>query len=251
MKSLYLIIVFAAFLLVGNQVAFAQCIPGDAVSCPDPENNGEICPDTLSPVFVGVEYNQVATILAPPKLDTNGITIPLHHITLVTVDNLPEGISWQSNAPDNEFMVGTYYCILLSGTSAAPVGKYPLKIVVDVYTQVGTTPVLLGQSVDSTSLAIDVKWDPNGIHENDSKGLISKVYPNPFVSEISIELNQQLKGKVEVELFDITGNRLYYTTISNNNTAFKIELPDLPKGIYLFSLKNKGRKYLKTLTRID
>jgi len=252
MKRFYNFILISIVLILTTQFAYSQCTPLDAETCPDPENNGEICPDTLAPVYVGVEYNQVATILAPPKIDTGDITIPLHHINLDNIGNLPEGINWVTNAVDNEFMVGTYYCILLSGTSNAPVGNYPLKIEVDVYTVIGTTPVYLGHSVDSTSLSIDVKWDPNVITENGSENLISKVWPNPFTSEIYIKLSRELEGKSNIELYNMMGNRLYSNILNNTNSpVIKIDLPGLADGIYMLSLEYKGKRYLQTITKHD
>jgi hypothetical protein len=233
-------------------VTLSQCTPLDAETCPDPENNGEICPDTLAPVYVDVEYNQEATILAPPKIDTGGITIPLHHITLVSVDNLPEGITWETNALDNEFLVGTYYCILLSGTSGADVGDYPLKIVVDVYGNVGSTPVYLGESVDSTSLSIKVKWDPNGIEENGMSLQIGKVWPNPFSTELFIEPYPSVDGKCTIEIYNIIGNRLYQTELSHlNKDVIKINLPDLPDGTFILSMLYEGRRYIQLVSKCD
>lgn len=252
MKKLFFYFSVTVILIFCAQFAFSQCTPLDAETCPDTENNGEICPDTLAPVYVGVEYNQTATILAPPKIDTGNITVLLHHITLVSVDNLPEGITWVTNAIDNEFYVGTYYCILLSGTSYASVGDYPLKIVVDVYTSIGGTPIYLGQSIDSTSLSIHVGWDPNGIPENGSKNLISKVRPNPFSSGIFIDLAYVPNEKINLELYNVMGIRLYHRELNNmNNPAIKLETADLPDGMYLLSLEYQGKRYMQRIIKND
>ena len=77
-------------------------------------------------------YNQQFTIIAPPEYDIEGTIIPLHHIKIVDVKNLPPGITWETNASDSVFMVGEYYCVLLSGI-CNETGTFPLKIVVDVY----------------------------------------------------------------------------------------------------------------------
>lgn len=252
MKNIYKLLITCAILILDAQMTFSQCTPLDAETCPDPENNGEICPDTLAPVYVDAEYNQVATILAPPKIDTGDITIPLHHITLVSVDNLPEGITWETNALDNEFLVGTYYCILLSGTSNAEVGEYPLKIVVDVYGNVGSTPVYLGESVDSTSLSIKAKWDPNVIEENEITRQIGKVWPNPFSSELFIEPSRSINGKSSIELYNMIGYSLYHKELNHSNKdVIKINLPELPNGIFMLSMVHEGRRYLQLVTKYD
>ncbi|MDX1285096.1 MAG: hypothetical protein R3182_08795, partial [Draconibacterium sp.] len=60
------VILFALFF--GTQYAYSQCTPLDSTSCPDPEENGQICPNILDTVIVGSEYMQEVTILPPSKI---------------------------------------------------------------------------------------------------------------------------------------------------------------------------------------
>ncbi len=243
---------FVIFLLFfGIQKVNSQCTPGDSISCPDPENNGEICPDILTPVFVGVEYSQEVTILAPPVLDTNDITIPLHHITLIEIGNLPEGISWEGNSINNEFLVGTYYCILLSGTTQVDAGIYPIKIVVDVYSSIGGNPIFLGQSIDSTSLTIHVKWDPDDIAENKEQHLINKVWPNPFSTKLYVELTENINETVEVEVFNMMGSRMFHQQYDGNSTVFNLDLSFLPEGVFMLGIKYRGKRYMQMVAKYN
>lgn len=67
----------------------AQCTPGNSTTCPDLENNGEVCPAILPDGITGMDYNEEFTILAPPEYDLMGTVIQLHHIKIVDVNNLP------------------------------------------------------------------------------------------------------------------------------------------------------------------
>lgn len=177
MKSIITLIITVCFFIMNPVINYGQCTPGDETTCPDPENNGEVCPAVLPNGIIGKEYSQEFTIIAPPEYDWNDQIIPLHHLKIVDVTNLPPGITWQTNATDSVFMVGTYYCVLLSGISDET-GSFPLKIVVDVYINFLGNPVYATQVVDSTSISLKVTWDPDGIEIYQENSLAINVWPN-------------------------------------------------------------------------
>ena len=114
MKTISTFIIAILLMSINPATSFAQCTPGDETTCPDPENNGEVCPAVLPNGIIGKEYSQEFTIIAPPEYEIDGNVIPLHHIKIVDVENLPPGITWETNASDSVFMVVTYKCVLLS-----------------------------------------------------------------------------------------------------------------------------------------
>lgn len=231
--------------------SFAQCTPGDATTCPDPENNGEVCPAVLPTIYVGAEYSQQFTVLAPPKLDTNGLVINLHHITLINVENLPQGIGWQSNAVNNEFFVGTYYCVLLSGTTQSAPGIYPIKIVVDIYTSISGVPVLLGRTTDSTSLSVEVGWNPNGISDNSLNNKVIQAWPNPFGETLNVKINQQQNESVEIEMYDLLGKLAYQGAFQPGmDGLISLQTSSLTGETYLLSVLLNGERYSQLISRI-
>ncbi len=236
-------------LFIGVQSTYSQCTPGNAETCPDPEENGQICPKIPTPVYVGVEYMQEVTILPPPKIDTNNMIITIHHITLVELGNLPTGITWESNAENNEFLAETYYCILLSGTSYADTGSYPVKIAVEAFTKIGNTIVSLGKTVDSTTLSINVEANPNYITENTEPPLMYKVWPNPFSTMLNISLFESSNEVTEIEIFNIMGNRMYYGEYSEYPAVYKADLSSLAEGVYILSIKHNNNRHLKKIVK--
>ena len=211
-KTLVIFSLFTALWFI-NFHTFAQCTPGDSISCPDPENNGEVCPAVLPTIYDGVEYSQQFTVLAPPEFDTLGTVVPLHHITLLDVMNLPQGIEWQSNAPNNEFFTGTYYCVLLSGLTNANAGNYPLKIVVDIYASILGTPVKLATVEDSTSISVDVALNPNSIFENRANDENIAVWPLPFTNEFNVQLKTYSGGEALVEIYNMLGSNVLHQAV--------------------------------------
>jgi hypothetical protein len=247
-KLLFFAALFSLTIFNGN-LSFAQCIPGDSTTCPDPEGNGEVCPAVLPPIYIQADYEQQFTVLAPPELDTLGSVITLHHITLLDVLNLPEGIEWQSNALNNEFFVGTYYCVLLSGVTNAAPGNYPIKIVVDIYASVAGTPVKLGTTVDSTSLSVEVTWNPNSIFENSYGQENLKIWPVPFQNEVNVQLKSFSGGKVQVEMYNLLGGMVFQQELEPDYAGkFFINTSLLKQGSYLLSISYGGSRFSKMIS---
>ena len=220
------------FITFGITAAYAQCEP-DINGCPDPENNGEICPDTLSPAILNQPYNEVITILVP---DTNQ-GVQIHHITLVDVGNMPTGMTWQSNAVNNEFMAGEYYCILMEGTPTVSDTFY-LEITVDIYIDFFGNIVYAGQQVDDTSVYMEVV-DPSGIGDPWQVGHGITNRPNPFSGLTEISYFSDHPGRATFEIYSLTGQmvslRELYSEKGENVIRFAAN--SLTPGVYYYRLK--------------
>ncbi|GMT45835.1 MAG: hypothetical protein IEMM0006_1667 [bacterium] len=229
--------------------AIAQCTPADSTTCPDPENNGQICPDSLKNGYLNQEYNQTISILAPPQIVVQGIPIPIKYIHLVDVGNLPPGISWKSDDSTNNFYPHIYSCVLLSGVSA-DTGTYTLRIKVDVYGDIAGTPVLLGQNVDSTSLSITVEAS-NGIDKNIFIRQKIKVWPNPFEKEFHLQFLSPSGNSTQIEIYTLLGKRVFrqnYPTSPGQNTL-TIDGNVFHQQHYIIKLTTGGKQYTAILTK--
>ena len=58
MKTISTFIIAIFLIGISPATTIAQCTPGDETSCPDPENNGEVCPAVLPNGIIGKEYKQ-------------------------------------------------------------------------------------------------------------------------------------------------------------------------------------------------
>ena len=234
-RSSAIILLLTAFMLFISYLnSYPQCTPMGPEECPDPENNGQVCPDSLAYGFLNQLYSQVATIRAP-VIDTTGV--PFHSIKLMAVDNLPQGLTWVSNAPDSVFLAGNYYCVLMEGTPT-DTGTFALKIVVKVFVNVFGFPVLAGQVTDSTSLAIRI-FDNTGLADSDAEALISKsCYPNPFSTWTSMDFISDIHDMARLEIYSIHGKLLdmkKMQAVPGNNT-FHYNGETLSPGTYYYLL---------------
>ncbi len=234
-----------------SAIVYGQCTPADSTSCPDPENNGEVCPDSLNVGYLGQQYNQTISILPPPELDSGGLTIPIHHLKLVDVGNLPPGISWVSNADDSIFMAGNYYCVLFSGVPA-DTGSYVLKIIVDVYASFGGSYFFLGQVIDSTSLTMHIEKS-SGIESGLVNGKRLTFWPNPFAGDFRLKFISSDQGTTEIVVYTIQGKPVLRKTVytpSGENVLF-FDGKKLSKGNYVVKLTKGKETYTGIITKTE
>jgi hypothetical protein len=255
MKRNFITLLLAYCFCLGPMGAFSQCDPATPEQCPDPEDNGEICPDSLAMAFINQLYSQVATIKPPATyMMEDSTVISLHHVKLMEVGNLPTGITWQSNAENNEFTAGEYYCVLMEGTPDSA-GEYPLRIVVDVYVIVipGFPPVKVATAVDSTSLSM-VVVDDSGIKEGkNAHFIVRQNIPNPFQNETRIEFYTEKNGPVGFEVYNLLGKKIHTETINaekgENSLVFSGK--SLPGGSYFYILKSGSGQSAGMMIRAD
>jgi hypothetical protein len=252
-KTLTTFILLISFSLLTYN-ALSQCTPMTAEECPDPENNGQVCPDSLLPAYLHQYYSQVATILFPATyyLPPDSALINIYKVELKEVGNLPEGMQWQSNTTDSVFTPGNYYCILMEG-QADSAGTYPLRITADVYVLVFNFPVKVATVTDSTSLNLLV-IDDTGIHENNRGPLtVRRIIPNPFRSMTTIEFEAENAGPAVFEVFSLQGEQLYSRDIHAERGVNSLVYngQDLSPGMYIYRLKFSGYQTSGIMIRSD
>ena len=238
MKMRNAILLFAAFLLFLSLDAFTQCEPMTPEECPDPENNGQVCPDSLEIAFINQFYSQVATIKPPAVYITpDSIEINLLHVKLMEVGNLPEGIAWQSNSPDSIFVAGEYYCVLMEGTPVEA-GDYALRITVDVYISFFGTPVKVATVTDSTSLTLSVVDDSGIFNGKYSSAYLAQSRPNPFQNVTRISFENESEGFIGLKIYDLVGNCVFSDRFYalEGKMEYEYDGSSIPGGTYLYRL---------------
>ena len=66
-----------------------------------------------------------------------------------------------------------------------------------------------------------------------------KVYPTVAKNYINFDFNNKTEGNTSIEIYAISGQKIIaYNKISNSINPIKINVENLKKGIYLYSIKN-------------
>jgi hypothetical protein len=71
-------------------------------------------------------------------------------------------------------------------------------------------------------------------------GLIKKVYPNPFIDNITIELTE--KAPYVFKVFDLNGKHIKTSKLNTDN--MKMKLPNLKSGYYILKILSANTELL-------
>ena len=95
---------------------------------------------------------------------------------------------------------------------------------------VAPTATLLSQVKDTKVDAID--WS---------------VYPNPNNGQIEIKMNGLMKQSVNIKIYSIIGEVMYEKEAIGDNVAKKINLDNIPNGVYFIKLNSNNKEYTKKI----
>jgi hypothetical protein len=233
MKKIYSLLIVLAMPFFLINVAKAQCTPD--TTCIDTGDPGQMCPDSLVDGTVNEPYTEVITVWPPQTATVGGFPITLSHIKIVSVANLPTGLSYQSNAANDLLATGSYYCILIDGTPTTE-GVYPLKIEVMPYIMGFPTGTTI---IDSTSLFIEILPEVNSVATAmQQKFNVKAFYPNPFEDIGSVFFSIPQAGEVHLSIVDGLGREIFRNLkdFPGGENSFQVNAPNILPGIYYYSL---------------
>lgn len=75
-----------------------------------------------------------------------------------------------------------------------------------------------------------------------------QIFPNPTSGDLSIEIKFEIQDKINIELSDMTGKRVFEKTIQDKITHENLDF--LPKGIYTLQIKHDGDVYVGKVVRL-
>ena len=78
--------------------------------------------------------------------------------------------------------------------------------------------------------------------------LLATVFPNPFSEELNISFSKQIKGTVEVEVYDMMGRTVFSKTYPAEQ-AIAVRFNPGFIANYLLKITYKNQAYLKKITR--
>jgi hypothetical protein len=74
------------------------------------------------------------------------------------------------------------------------------------------------------------------------------VFPNPFLDHVTISFSEQIKGNVEVEVYDMLGRTIFSKSYSANQ-VIEVSFNQLPVANYILKMTTNGQVYLKKIIK--
>lgn len=172
--------------------------------------------------------------------------------------------------PDDEPIANTttndsgFYVIpsLPSGNSYSMSVDIPGLPMISTYTHIGissntTTYTQMNFYVDTASAngGIFVDTSASGIIKFQNDNFILEMYPNPFNEQLSISYKLNNQGKINLDIYDITG-KIVTTLVNENQNAgdykyvFNAVRNNLAEGTYIVKLQVDNTVFIKKILQI-
>ena len=199
------------------------------ISFDDISNINYITTSDSDTIFVGTVTKRNELFLLNRKLPNEKVIIHAIKITDSTITGLET--EWIQNQIIKNQIDSGYYQKIISDTinniTISPKkkdGKQIFRFLIEQLKPeklITSNQDLIEEKNESVIGSIDYK-------------LIDKVYPNPFIDKITIELKN--KAPYVITINDISGNRVKTTKLNTNH--FEVYLPNLSKGYYFLKVLN-------------
>ncbi len=175
------------------------------------------------PGFIGGSVSQGANKTGDPISDINIMVYDQNNNPVAYTYSNNQGTFQISNLP-----FGTYTVYPeVQGRVTSPL----------VVTLTASTPGTseIGVTVNSTTVDVGIT---TGISPSVAfTGL--KLYPNPVLNELTIDLGEQISGEATFTLIDVTG-KVIQTVSQSGTNVLKMNTSNLNEGIYILNIQNNG-----------
>ncbi len=112
-----------------------------------------------APLINGVTSNPVVEFLNYDTMTFSGQVLTMDSLAIDTITNLPPGLCWSTNKPNNSFSNMEDACIRLTGTPCGVPGQYKLHMIATLYTNL---PFPITVNLDAAGLYYMVRLINSG-----------------------------------------------------------------------------------------
>ncbi len=238
--------------------------------------------DSLMPLINGTNVSVVIQFRNYDTATVSGVKHPIYALRIDTISNLPAGLCWASNMPNDSFGSLEYGCILVSGTVCAAPGQYKLNLAVtanlgsaahvvnyslngddaglyyfirvnnsgDVVTAIDTT----GETAKTVPTFISYNNETatgctSGIGEIGNHINSLTIYPNPFTTEASVSFYSDRVERVTEKLTNVLGSEVYSKDldVTMGVNSYSIAKGALTSGVYFYSISDGKSVFTKRI----
>ncbi len=187
---------------------------------------------------VNQSYSEVLQFKVPTDTTFGGINGTVDSIKLLSVINLPSGMSLSCNPTNCVFIGGSFGCGELSGVPTTP-DSIELSIAVEYTVTIGTASAPIKDTLGGFYL---VTKGVVGAKEYEVN--VPRVYPNPANDHLFLEPGDYFGGRTELRIVNLLGSEVFRNSYQNlNGEPIKLKTSNFKPGVYLFQLSNGKDSY--------
>ncbi len=204
--------------------------------------------DNFASGDIGVSYQQVIDFKVPTDagdLDSNYAGITLTNVALISVNGIPDGLTFACDITNCTWAGGAQGCASITGIPTTN-GTYPLNLEI-----VGC---VFGGVICDTTYFSDyvIQIGPVGVETYTLQNKTFKLnqnYPNPSNEMTNIDFVTGEPSKIEFIVTNLIGDVISLQTINANRGVNSIVMDTKPyaDGVYLYSISDGISKQTKRL----
>ena len=231
-------IILSIFCFALATISYGQCSPDTIYQ----DSIWGIWPNTTDNFAsgdIGVAYEQVI------DLDSNYAGITLTNVALISVNGIPDGLSFACDITNCTWAGGAQGCASITGTPTTN-GTYPLELEI-----VGC---VFGGVICDTTVFNDyvIQIGPVGIESYSIQTNTFKLnqnYPNPSNELTNIDFVTGEPSKIDFMITNLIGDVVSFKSINANRgvNSIIIDTKKYSDGVYLYSISDGVSKQTKRL----
>lgn len=247
MKHNYFLSALVALSLSFNSMA-QVCTPDvNRTDLVYPINSADVAPAIVNTPYEQVFYFKIPqdTVVSSNGNDIDGI---INSMTLLNVENVPNGMTYQCSSTNCVFPGNSYGCMVISGT---PTQQGNFNIVLKTRTNV--TGFFNGFPVTTTNIDEDFPMTivVSSAVSSSSVSVKNKVsvYPNPTSNQARLDISSPKGGVAEISVVNLVGQRVYNSKVDNFNGAYShiLNKSTLGSGLFFVYVNINGKETVSKL----
>ncbi|HRG87785.1 MAG TPA: T9SS type A sorting domain-containing protein [Chitinophagales bacterium] len=252
----------------GNPSGSGQCTP-TGLPYQGFENS-----DSVEPIIVAYTSSTVIEFRNYDTIYIQNWPIFIQWLQIDSIGNLPDGLCWSTNKPDNRFSPGETGCIKINGKTCEPLGQYCLRIIVtislgaptisdgpepirfflrlknqnDAITPVDTTQTFTNSFIPYSGAPLCEDIIESILPASEQITAIT-ITPNPFNSITTIEFYSHTTGRFTQTITNALGGEVYRhdVDIVAGENRLTIEAGNLPAGMYFYTISNGSNQITRKI----
>ena len=257
------LIILFTFLLITSNIVKAQ------VCTPDENITSVVVPSTseeLTQAQVGVAYEQTFYFRIPEDtvLTVSGFEMDteINYLQITSIDNLPEGFTYECSTVDCKFDGNTFGCMSVTGTPDETYSGDSVRLTLNLNINGtgilpfigpfnGDIPVVRNFAIYVEPADTSNNTDTTA-NNTDSVNFVNKIqqqelftiFPNPSNNLVNIEIETEEVGALQIIITNLTGQVVYHETILNYNGIYnqQVTKSNLGTGIFFVQVTINGKQ---------
>lgn len=241
-----ILLVFLIGLLASSSVSFAQCVIDTTITqaiVPPAGSRFDTLPNSdviviLPYANVNQSYSEVLQFRVPSDTNFAGIAGTVESIKLMSILNLPSGMSLGCTPTNCVFIGGSFGCGELSGIPTTP-DSIELSIAVEYTVTIGGASAPIKDTLGGFYLVIKGQ-----VNQSELSLERPKVFPNPARDYIKISAGSLADSHMDIRIINLVGSEVFHRRFNaNSGQALEISTADLKPGVYLYQIRSSGQSF--------